>query len=138
MALWVVQAVVAALFLFAGTMKCVMPMNALKLPVPISFLRFIGAAEILGAVGLVLPGLFKVARGLTPAAATGLVMIMTGATTITLQSGAVAAALVPLLVGVLAAMIAYGRRGSFGRAQQASRGHVDLPAPTFQPEGARR
>ena len=78
--LWVAQALLAALFLFAGAMKFVMPDEALAAqgPFSVSFIHFIGVCEILGAVGLVLPWATGVARWLTPLAAEGLVIIMVG------------------------------------------------------------
>jgi DoxX-like protein len=109
--LWTVQGLLALLFLFAGGMKLVMPLEGMGGPValPGSFIRFIGVAEVLGAVGLILPGLLRIKRLLTPVAASGLVIIMAGATVITMMGGAVAPALFPLLVGLLLASIAYGR-----------------------------
>jgi DoxX-like protein len=109
--LWIVQGVLAAVFLFAGGMKLVLPLEALKGPVevPGPFLRFIGVAEVLGAVGLVLPSLLRIRPGLTPLAAAGLVIIMIGATVLTLATGEIAAALISLVVGLLAAFVAYGR-----------------------------
>jgi hypothetical protein len=71
--------------------------------------RFIGVAEVLGALGLVLPGLTGIRPGLTPLAAAGLVIIMIGATVITLIAGDVMSVLISLVVGVLAAFVAYGR-----------------------------
>jgi DoxX-like family len=110
-ALWIVQGLLAALFLFAGGMKLVLPFEQMTGPVPMSepFLRFIGVMEVLGALGLVLPGLLGIRPGLTPLAATGLVIIMIGATMITLAGGTILPALIPLVVGVLAAFVAYGR-----------------------------
>jgi uncharacterized membrane protein YphA (DoxX/SURF4 family) len=110
-ALWIVQWLLALLFLWAGGMKLVMPLDQLTGPVPVPglFLRFIGVVEVLGAVGLVLPSLLRIKPGLTPLAAAGLVLIMIGATVIGLQSGQVAMALIPLGVGLLAAFVAYGR-----------------------------
>ena len=109
--LWMVQGLLAALFLFAGVMKLVLPVEAMAGPValPGLFLRFIGVCESLGAVGLILPGLLRIHQELTPVAAAGLVIIMAGATVITMMGGAIAPALVPLIVGVLAASVAYGR-----------------------------
>jgi DoxX-like family len=103
--LWIVQALLAALFLFAGVMKLILPIEAMAGPVdlPGSFLRFIGVAETLGALGLILPGLFKIRPELTPFAAAGLVVI-------TAMGGQIAPALVPLTVGLLASSVAYGRR----------------------------
>ena len=110
-ALWIVQGLLALLFLFAGGMKLVMPIEVLteQMPLPGLFVRFIGVAEVLGAVGLILPGLLRIRPGLTPLAAAGLVTIMIGATALTLASGEVAMALMPLVVGLLSAFVAYGR-----------------------------
>ena len=125
-ALWIVQGLLALLFLFAGGVKLVMPIEEMtkQMPVPLPgfFLRFIGVAEVLGAIGLILPGLLRIRPGLTPLAAAGLVIIMLGATVMTLASGDVASALIPLAVGLLAAFVAYGRwrrapnRGSSSRS----------------------
>jgi len=110
-ALWIVQGLLAALFLFAGCVKLVLPLEKLAGPVelPGPFLRFIGVAEVLGGIGLILPGLLRIRPGLTPLAAAGLVIIMIGATAITLMVGDVTTALVSLVVGLLAAFVAYGR-----------------------------
>ena len=58
------------------------------------FLRFIGLCEVLGALGLILPRLLGIRPGLTPLAATGLVIIMVGATVVTLMAGDVAMTLI--------------------------------------------
>ena len=123
-ALWIVQGLLVLLFLFAGGMKLVMPLEALKGPVPLPglFMRFIGVVEVLGALGLIIPELLHIQPGLTPLAAAGLVIIMIGATVITLAGGDVATALIPLAVGALAAFVAYGRwqRESHRRASHRS------------------
>ena len=108
--LWVIQALLAALFLFAGAMKLVLPVEAMTRQTPLSgaFLRFIGVAEVLGAIGLILPGLLRIGQTLTPLAAGGLVIIMIGATALT-ASGGIAPALMPMVVGLLAAFVAWGR-----------------------------
>ena len=66
-------------------------------------------AEVLGALGLVLPGLLRVRPVLTPLAAAGLVIIMIGATVVMWAGGMVAVALMNLVVALLAAFVAYGR-----------------------------
>ena len=99
----------ALLFLWAGGMKLVLPLEKLTGPLPGLFMRFIGVAEVLGAIGLILPGLLRIRPGLTPLAAAGLVLIMIGATVITLAGGDVVAALISVVVGLLAAFVAYGR-----------------------------
>jgi hypothetical protein len=73
------------------------------------FLRFIGVCELLGGIGLILPSLLRIRPGLTPLAAAGLIVIMIGATGITLAYIGIASALIPLVVGILAAFVAYGR-----------------------------
>jgi uncharacterized membrane protein YphA (DoxX/SURF4 family) len=111
LALWIIQALLAALFIFGGGMKLVLPLEKLTGPValPGLFLRFIGVCELLGGLGLILPSLLRIRPGLTPLAAVGLVIIMVGATWITISTGDVATAVVPFVVGILAAFIAYGR-----------------------------
>ena len=111
-ALWIAQGLLAVIFLFAGGMKLVMPIEEMtkELPMPGLFLRFIAVCEVLGALGLILPGLLRVWPVLTPVAAVGLVIIMIGATVATLMTSGVAMALFPLAVGILAGFVAYGRR----------------------------
>ena len=110
-ALWIVQVMLACLFLFGGVVKLIMPIEEItkQVPLPGLFMRFIAVCETLGAIGLILPGLLRIRPGLTPLAAAGLVIIMVGATIITLVTGGGAAALLPLVVGLLAAFVAYGR-----------------------------
>lgn len=114
LALWIVQGILAALFLFAGGFKLATPVAELARvsPLPAAFLKFIGVCEVLGALGLVLPGLFRVRVGLTPLAAAGLVVIMLGAVTVTAITQGVAPAGFPLVVGALATIVALGRRSA--------------------------
>ena len=109
--LWTVQSLLAALFLFAGGMKFVMPLDVLAQQSHMSglFIRFIGVCEVLGAFGLILPGIFKIRTELTALAASGLVIIMIGATTITFAQGQVGGAIVPFVVGLLATVVVRGR-----------------------------
>jgi hypothetical protein len=88
-----------------------MPAAALEAQahLPAAFLRFIGVCETLGAIGLIVPGLTRVRQELTPIAAAGLVIIMIGATVISAAQGPVAGAIVPAVVGLLAAYVARGR-----------------------------
>ena len=113
--LWTIQILLALLFLFAGGMKLIMPIEAMNaqasIPLPGLFLRFIGVAEVLGAIGLILPGIVRIQQRLTPLAALGLMIIMVGAVGLTLAGGDVATATIPLVVGFLLAFVAYGRSG---------------------------
>ena len=114
--LWIIQVLLALLFLFAGGTKLVIPPDVLasmgspnQIPLPGWLVRFVGVCEVLGALGLLLPGLLRIKPGLTPLAAAGLVVIMIGATALTMAADGVAAGVVPLVVGLLAAFVAYGR-----------------------------
>ena len=111
-ALWVIQGLLAALFQFAGGFKLALPLAALAKvsPLPAAFLKFIGVCEVTGAVGLILPGLLRIRTGLTPLAAAGLVIIMIGATVVTVATQGAAPAALPFCVGILAATVALGRR----------------------------
>lgn len=111
-ALWTAQILVALLFVFAGTTKFLMPADKLQQgPVvfPLAFMYFIGVCEVLGGLGLVLPGLTRIRTSLTPLAAAGLTIIMIGATTVSIIGGGVAAGTFPAVVGVLTTWIAYSR-----------------------------
>jgi len=120
--LWVLQGLVGSLFLFSGGTKLVMsteamqkmsPPNSIMLPGP--FIKFIGVMEILGGLGLILPGLIKIRKNLTPVAAFCLLIIMIGAVVITIMGPGVGAAILPFIVGILCAVIAYGRRDWMAR-----------------------
>lgn len=112
-AIWIIQGLLALLFLFAGGMKLVLPIEEfttqMPLPLPDWFVRFTGVVEVLGAIGLVVPWLVGIRPGLTPLAAAGLVIVMIGAVVYTLAAGEIAPALISFVVGILAAFVAYGR-----------------------------
>jgi uncharacterized membrane protein YphA (DoxX/SURF4 family) len=116
--LWIGQGLLAIAFLFAGGLKLVMSAAQLTeqmsasggwLP-PIAFVRFIGVCEVLGAIGVIVPWLTGIRPGLTPLAAGGLVIIMIGATVVNLTSTTPAVAIATVILGLLAASVAYGRR----------------------------
>jgi uncharacterized membrane protein YphA (DoxX/SURF4 family) len=111
-ALWIIQGLLAALFLFAGGTKLIMPIEEMTKDMPAMpglLLRFIGVCEILGGLGLILPWLLRIKPGLTPLAAAGLVIIMIGAVVITITTMGFVMAILPLVTGILAAFVAYGR-----------------------------
>ena len=110
-ALWTVQGLLAVLFLLVGGMKLTAPLDqvATQMGLPGALLLFIGVSEVLGALGLILPGLLKIRPGLTPLAAAGLAIITLGATVIHIVLGDGLVALAPLVVAGLAAFVAYGR-----------------------------
>ncbi len=118
--LWIIQILLALLFLFAAITK-LLPILTMPPPPPgmwmppIWFLKFIGLCEFLGALGLVLPGLFRRQQYLTVWAAIGLTIIMIGAVVITVMTMGAAAAVTPLIVLLLCVFVVYGRRGYLTR-----------------------
>jgi uncharacterized membrane protein YphA (DoxX/SURF4 family) len=111
--LWIVQSVLALVFLFAGSMKLLAPAEMMEAqsPLPLALIRFIGMCEVAGALGLILPGLLRIRTALTPLAAACLVVLMLCATVLTpiLIGTDVVMIMVPFIVGALAAFVAYGR-----------------------------
>jgi len=107
---WTLQGLLSLLYLFAGAMKFIMPAEEMtkSSPLPLAFIYFIGVCEILGGLGLVLPGMLKIRRGLTPIAAIGLTIIMVGAVVISFQMDP-KTAIMPFAAGALVAFVAYRR-----------------------------
>src|SRR2546423_5237326 len=91
--LWIIQVLLALLFLFAGVTKFLMPVEEMNRQAPVVlpglFIHFIGVCEILGGLGLILPSLLRIKPGLTTLAAVCLAIIPLGATVITLKGGAI-------------------------------------------------
>ena len=115
--LWIIQILLALLFLFSGGIKLVVPIETLtsmgspnQVHLPGLFIRFIGVCEVLGGLGLILPGVFRIRRGLTPLAALGLLIIVIGASVITLIGDGLVMAIIPMVTSLLCAFVAYGRR----------------------------
>jgi uncharacterized membrane protein YphA (DoxX/SURF4 family) len=127
--LWILQVLLAVLFLFAGGIKLIVPPAELmamgppdQIQFPGWFLQFIGVMEVLGGLGLVLPRLLNIRPQLTALAAAGLVIVMIGATVTTAMSGQIAGAAVPMVVGLLCAFVAYKRGKSNSHAARAGAG----------------
>jgi hypothetical protein len=114
--LWIVQVLLALLFLFAGGTKLILPISVLtemgspnQVVMPGWFIRFIGVCEVLGGLGLVLPGLLRTRQYLTPLAALGLAVIMVGAVVVTMIGDGARLAITPFVVLLLLLFIAYAR-----------------------------
>ena len=111
----VVQILLALAFGAAGLMKLSQPIDALASSmawvsaVPAPLVRFIGAAELAGALGLLLPWLTRIQPRLIPVAAVGLVLVMVLASAFHLSRGEASAVPVNLVLGALAAFVAWGR-----------------------------
>ena len=113
--LWIVQVLLALLFLMAGVMKFVMSYEDMSKDAPVvlpyALILFIGVCEIVGAIGLVVPWLTGIKPWLTPLAAALLVVIMIGAV-VTSIPGGISLVIVPAVVGLLCLFVALGRRKS--------------------------
>jgi len=113
--LWLGQGILALIFGMTGYMKLAKPMDELILAMPWtldvseSLVRFIGAAELTGAIGIVLPALLKVLPRLSTLAAFGLAVIMLLATGFHLLLGEIGMMPLPMLLGTIAAFVAWGR-----------------------------
>jgi hypothetical protein len=110
--LWILQVLLAAVFLFSGLVKLLVPVDLMQqqLPLPAALIYLIGTLETLGALGLLLPSLLRIRPALTPLAAACLAELMAFAAILTPTMGdPVASASLPLVLGILAAFVAYGR-----------------------------
>jgi hypothetical protein len=127
--LWVLQILLAALYLFAGGVKLVAAAEDMRAaptdPIPsagmVMFLRMIGGFEVLGALGLVVPGLTGIRRQLTAVAAGCLAIIMVGAVVVTIVQIGASTAILPFVVGVLDVVVMLGRRGWTARTAPVAR-----------------
>ena len=114
---WILQILVALFFLAGGAMKLTQPVERLSKSkrmewvndIPVSLLRFIGLAEILGAIGLILPAVTGVVPWLTPLAATGLALVMLLAAWFHTRRTEYNSVITNVVVLGLAAVVALGR-----------------------------
>ncbi|MNT38241.1 hypothetical protein D3C72_1744270 [compost metagenome] len=112
--LWTVQVLVALMFGMAGFMKSTQPIEALAANMPWvasmpALVRFIGIAELLGAIGMILPAATRILPLLTPAAGGGLATIMVLAAIFHLTRGEFSGIVANVVLGLLAAFVAWGR-----------------------------
>lgn len=110
--LWVAQVLLFLAFMGAGGMKLVTPAEELLKLDPtqmIPLTRFIGVAEVLGALGMILPAASRIRPGLTPLAALGLFTIMVLASGVVVMRGETQTIPVVVILGTLAAFVAWGR-----------------------------
>lgn len=114
-AIWVAQVVLALMFLMAGFVKTTQPIEQLSATmkwtaqVPSGLVRFVGISEFLGALGLLLPSIFRIKPILTPIAAMGIVTIMVFAIIFHISKGETSVIGVNIFIMLLAAFIAWGR-----------------------------
>jgi uncharacterized membrane protein YphA (DoxX/SURF4 family) len=123
-ALWTIAGVMATVFLVAGTNKVLISREKLAtapgggwvLDFSARFVKALGSVEIMGAVGLILPGLLHIAPVLVPLAALGLGLIMIGAAIVESRRHELRHVLLNLTYLALLVIVAWGRFGpwSFG------------------------
>ena len=110
--LWILQVLLALVFLAHGIMFLVPPpdiaalMNAM---LPRWFQLFLGVAEVLAAVGLTLPGLTRILPGLVPAAAAGVMIVTVSATVLHLSRGEFSSAATTFVLLLMATFVGHGR-----------------------------
>lgn len=113
--LWILQGLLALMFMGAGFMKLTSPIAdlATQLPwanqIPEAFIRFIGASELLGGIGIILPSLLRIKPLLTPLAALGLVAIMVFALVFHISREEYSAVGINAVMATLALVVAWGR-----------------------------
>ncbi len=114
--LWVIQVFLSVVFVFIGLIHTIVPIEEVIRLVPLfadfhpRLVRYIGTAELTGAMGLILPGLTGIQPGLTSWAAKGLATIMVFAIGVHVSRGEFVVAVLPLVLFALALFVAHGRR----------------------------
>jgi uncharacterized membrane protein YphA (DoxX/SURF4 family) len=117
--LWVVQVLLGAAFGMAGILKATQPKEKLagNLPWVEDFsagtVRFIGVAEVLGGIGLILPAAIGIAPVLTPLAATGLAVTMVLAAVVHARRKEYSGIAVNAVLLALSLLVAWGRFGPY-------------------------
>jgi uncharacterized membrane protein YphA (DoxX/SURF4 family) len=117
--LWILQVLLALAFLGAGTLKLITPKKKLRERMAYvddfsePTVKLIGAAEVLGALGLILPAATGIAPILTPLAATGLAITMIGAAVVHVRRGEAKQTPVNAVLFAIAVIIAWGRFGPY-------------------------
>jgi hypothetical protein len=117
--LWIIASLLAAVYLFAGAGKLLVPKEKLATAPGGGWLddfsadavKGIGALEVLAAAGLVLPAVLDIAPVLVPLAATGLVLLMGGAVVTRIRRRETTPMLADMAYLALAGFVAWGRFG---------------------------
>lgn len=117
--LWVLQGLLAAAFLYSGTLKATRPKEKLVANFPwvtdfsAGTVKLIGTSQVAAAIGLILPALTGIAVILTPLAAVGLGLIMVLAAIYHIRKGEYSSIAINAVILILAAVVAWGRFGPY-------------------------
>ncbi|MCW2758613.1 MAG: putative integral rane protein, partial [Nocardioidaceae bacterium] len=131
--IWIASSLLACAFVVVGAGKLLASpadLQQLAHGVPVALLKIAGAAEMLGAIGLVVPAATRIVPVLTPIAATGLVATMVGATITNIIIGEPASAVLPVVLGTGAALVALARFGPCAVEPRSDRSDRDRLVPT--------
>ncbi|PWU52698.1 DoxX family protein [Micromonospora globispora] len=114
--LWALQVILALIFLGAGLAKITLPEEKLRermALVPPARAKLLGTAEVLGALGLILPAVTGIAPVLTPLAAVGLAIVLLGAVVLHARAKETQMAVVTAVLLLAALVVAWGRFGPY-------------------------
>jgi uncharacterized membrane protein YphA (DoxX/SURF4 family) len=113
--LWLAQVLLAVVFAMTGFMKLTISPAELAqtmpagLSLPLTLIRFIGFAEVAGAIGLILPSVTRILPVLTPVAAGALALVMALAGILHASRNEIASLGVVLVLGAIAVFVSWGR-----------------------------
>jgi putative oxidoreductase len=110
--LWVIQVLLAAAFLAHGVFLLIPPasmVEAMNATMSTSFRVFLGVAEALAGIGLILPGLTRILPWMISWAAAGIMIVMISATVFHLMRGEISSAITTAILLAMAAFVAYMR-----------------------------
>jgi hypothetical protein len=110
--IWVLQVVLAVVFLAHGWLLLFPPasmVEQLNASLPRSFQLFLGVAEVMAAIGLIMPGVTRIKPWLIPSAAAGVMIVMIAATVLHVMRGEISAAITTFVLLVLATAVAHVR-----------------------------
>ncbi len=119
--LWIAQVLLGLFFIVAsGAPKLLLPAASLPMPIPLpqAFLYFVGTCEVLGGLGLILPGLTRVQPRLTVVAAYCLATLAVCACVYQVLGNQPVNGALALMFGAVALTIAIGRSRLPLRARQ--------------------
>jgi uncharacterized membrane protein YphA (DoxX/SURF4 family) len=123
--LWLLQILLALAFLAHGIMFLYPPPDVAVLMdamLPRWFQLFLGVAEVLAGIGLTLPGLTRIMPWWVPAAAIGVMIVLSSATVLHLARAEWSSAAITAVMFLMATVIAYGRWRRWAIAPRGGRG----------------
>ena len=113
--LWIAQILLALTLIWAAFLKLFQPISKLETmwawtgEISPSFVRVIGLIDLLGALGVIIPSLFRFKPVLTAIAAFGIVLLMISASIFHIYRGEASQIGFNVVFGIIAGFVAYGR-----------------------------